>query len=287
MSNQNPMDVALSAIPLPQSVADKVKNKTTVTISAHEEGGWGSIPISTKLTYHNKPDPDSWNQIDLQWYLKNRYADKYGVQLNIPLLAGHQAIKTIKFGMFKKLGYEPKHSVIKDYFDFCIDRHADEIIKSQGVFTIHKITKPVYILDYLDKTNIGKVQQAVPARKVEQTAPAVESSAAVEPLTMDDLTTAFRINSQYMVSNYGIIIPVNFLVAVKNKTLDEAIAYVQGAMTKLAAKGQQEMSAVITSTNKYQPYPSWLRFTDVSKIVKMTIAVSDDNPVFRVFKELK
>lgn len=282
MNKPNPMDAALSAIPLPASVAEKVKNKSTVTVVGGQSGpvgGWNTVTGESRPTYHAKANPDDWNQIDLQWYLKNRYAEKYGVTLNIPLLLGHQSIKSIKYSLFKKLDYEPKHSVVKDYFDFCLTRHADEIIRSEGVFTLHKITKPKYILDYLDK---NKIQPTATAPR--QSASPVLVSDSTDALTMDDLTAAFRINSQYMVTNYGIVIPVNYLLSAKGKSLDEAIAYVQGAMTKLAAKGPQEMGAVIAATNKYQPYPKWLRFTDVAKIVKMTIAISDDNPVFAALK---
>lgn len=45
-------------------------------------------------------------------------------------------------------------------------------------------------------------------------------------------------------------------------------------------------AAAIEATNKYQPYPKWLRFNDVNRIVKMTLAFSDDNPVFSCLREI-
>ncbi len=272
MSNET-MKAALSAIPLPASVIEKVKNKTTVTVtSTTVESGWGCVKTSSKLTYHNKPNPDLWSQVDLQYYLKNLYADKYGVTLHIPIANGHNWIKTIKFAMAKKLGDEPKHGVVKDYFDYCMDRHADQAIRDDGRFSLYTLTKPKYIMDYLER------------RTVPQIAPiqAVETSLDAEPLSIQDLTAAYRINSQYMVTNYGVIIPVNYLLVVKSKSLNDALAYVQGAISKL--KSPQETVAVVAATNKYQPYPKWLKFIDVAQIMQMTIAVSDDNPVLTALR---
>lgn len=270
-----------SAIPDMGAIKETVKSKTTVKIGPEsQKSGWGIVSVSNKLGYHNKPDPNQWNQNDLQWYLKNRYADKYGVTLNIPIASGHNWIGTIKFAMSKKFdGQDPPNSVIKDYFDYCLDKHADEIIRSEGQFSLYKLTKAKYILDYLDRRGVENNPQPIPAIKP------VEASVESINLSIQDLTTAYRINSQYMVMNYGIVIPINYLMLVKGKTVDEAIAYVQAAMTKLAAKGPMEMGAAIEATNKFQPYPKWLKFIDANKIVKMTLAFSDDNPVFDCFKE--
>lgn len=275
MNKHNP----LSAIPDLASIKETVKNKTTVSIGPETQKiGWGVVSISTKPTYHNKPDANQWNQNDLQWYLKNIYADKYGVRLNIPIASGHNWIGSIKFAMSKKFnGQDPSNAVIKDYFDYCLDKHADEIIRSEGQFTLYKLTKPKYILEYLDRCGVDKKPQSAPKP--------VEASVESINLSIIDLTTAYRINSQYMVMKYGILIPINYLILVKSKSIDDAIAYVQAAMTKLAVKGPQEIGAAIEATNNFQPYPKWLKFFDVSKIVKMTLAFSDDNPVFDCFKE--
>lgn len=266
-----------TAIPKVKDVSTTVETKSTVVVKYEQKGGWDVLAKedSKRQTYHNKQNPDDWNQVDLQWYLKNQYAEKYGYLMSIPVVSGHDAIKKIKTQFMHRLGKMPTHAVIKDYFDYCIQYLADDIIRNEGMFTIHKLYKQKYILDYVERANIGRKVEAVPV---------VEVSNDVGALTIDNLTAAFRIGSQYMVSNYGIVIPVNFLVSFKSKTLEEAIAYVQGAITKLAAKGQQEMQKVITATNGYQPYPRWLKFTDVERIVKMTITISDDNPVFRELK---
>jgi hypothetical protein len=266
------------AVPKSKEVSTKVEVKSTVEIKYEQKGGWDGVAkdMEKRLTYHNKQNPDDWNQVDLQWYLKNQYAEKYGYHMNIPLISGHDAIKKIKTQFMHRLGKMPSHSIIKDYFDYCVQYLADDIIRNDGMFTIHKLNKQKYILDYIERANIDKKKEAVSV---------VDVSNDVLALTIDNLTAAFRIGSQYMVSNFGIIVPINFLVVFKSKTLEEAVAYVQGAMTKLAAKGQQEMQSVITATNSYQPYPRWLRFTDVERVVKMTITISDDNPVFDVFKE--
>lgn len=279
----NPMDAALAAIPTTKAVEENAKGKSSVKITPGKvESGWGCVTQGPKGTYHTKQNADTWNQNDIQWYVKNLYSEKYGVSLHIPLMAGHDWLNKIKWAMYKKLGdVDPTGSMLKDYLDFCFAKHVDQIIRDDGRFSLFKLTKPQYVLDYFDK------RRPAPPVPVTKSQPAVEVSEAAKGLSMDDLTTAFRINSQYMVSNYGIVIPVNYLMAVKGKTLDEAVAYVQGAMTKLAAKGPQEMQAAIAATNKYQPYPKWLKFTDVAKIVKMTIAISDDNQVFNALKEQK
>ena len=280
----NPADIAASIIPPQEIVTEVVKRKSTVEIlpASRAESGWDKVKVGRE-TYHSKPDPNTWTATDLQWYVKNLYNDKYGVTLHIPVASGHNWIKTIKFAMFKKLGHDPSHSLMKEFFDFCFQRHVDDIIRSEGSFTLYKLTKPKYVMDFFE----GRASTRVSSNFIVEKQKPVETSSNTSAVSIDDLTAAYRINPQYMVSTYGIVVTINFLMKVKGKTLDESVSYVQSAMVKLSAKGQHEMQSAIDATNKYQPYPKWLTFTDVNRIVKMTIAISDDNPVLNVFKELK
>lgn len=63
----------------------------------------------------------------------------------------------------------------------------------------------------------------------------VERTPADYDSTVEDMTTAYRINSKYMVENHGIKNTARFLLEEKQKGLDEVVEYVEKALGKLNA----------------------------------------------------
>jgi hypothetical protein len=255
------------------------QRKLTVTSDGKPKQGWDSVP-DRKLTRYQDKEVSQWNNNDVRWYFKDSYFKRYGTGGgSIPIALFNQNVSQILFTVGKRLGNEPPKAFFKDYIDYFFERFADAEIKARGSLAFWALTKERPLLMYLEYMGANRPK-------------AVESEVVVEQvllpqpsmLTNDLLITAYRVSPRDMLTQFGAVIPVNFLMAYKGKSLDESIGYVEKSLLKFADDDKKEMFA---ATARWGPYPAWLRFTAAEKFGASKVDVVTQNPVFDCLKETK
>jgi hypothetical protein len=241
-----------------QTVAAAATPKRTVELFGKTmEEGWGAVKVPK--SYEDKPR-DQWKKKDVIWYFKNRYMEQFGVSVDVPLLAGYQQLETISYQIYKATGIDCTMAQLADFIDWCFSRHVNEMIQREGQFSLYKLTRPKLVLAYCKTIAApATVHEALPAPIADTTA---EADASL--VTLDDLNGAFRIHSQYFVSNYGIILPVNFLMYVKKKSKEDAVKYVMNAISKMPTRDAEKLAK--EATLKHAPYPTWFAFQQAGEI---------------------
>lgn len=228
-------------------------------------------PLLTK-GYGSKPDVNTWNKMDLRHYVGRKYRDQFAQSLPMAPAQANQTFTSIEFTYEKQTGQNCTPAVIADYIDFFFDRHINAVIQKEGQFGIFKLSRPKFILDYIQSRNVSqqKVSQQQPAPQKQMVVPT-----ETEEATLENLTAAFKINPRYFVSNYGIILPVNYLMYAKKKSKEEAVQYVVTAVAKLAGN----IEPVVSATNQYAPYPNWFEFLDAGQIIKGLKVTTSNEPL--------
>lgn len=233
--------------------------------------GWGSVG---RTSFSDKT-PDQWNKKDLVNYYYRCYFSKFGKLLSSPppYCLEYINLQTITTALEIQFGFVqdtcPK-VIIKDYFDFFYARFADTL-SSQGVkMGMFQVAKMKWI-----STFIRHYREHHPVHH-EPVSVAVQPVTVCDTVSLQDLDSAYRIHSQYFLANYGVILPIAYLMLIKNMDEEKATAYVRRALIKM--KGDTE--SVVESTQRYQPYPKWFPFQMMSEFFDVAIRFSDDNTTY-------
>ena len=273
MSKDNTWDQVNSVV-FAASATRKTINKKPKQIQvdpALPKKGWG--PARDYVEYQKK-ELDKWNNNDIRWYFKDKYFEKYGAKLHVPIIACHNEISQILYSFSKKLGTEPPKSIFKDYIDYFFDRFADEEIKSRGKLSFYALTRERAILLFVDNHGL-EIKNTKTSTKAEEI--------KVKKLDLDigQITDAYRISPKNMLLQYGLVITANFLILIKNKSAENSIKYIENGLLKLT---EEEKEEVIKVTKNWGPYPKYLKIISVDSL-NISISSCDENAVFNCFKE--
>jgi hypothetical protein len=275
MSNTAP-EGFLKAIP---KIAKPTASASSVTITGQ---AWDNLPVpkTKKTSYQSKPI-EEWNRRDVVAYFYKRYFDQYHARIssNIPWMKDFQIIEETMVMLQKQLKVEAGVQLLKQYYDWCFDGNIinDILSRKNSKFGLFDLQKEKPVLLFCQSLARGSIALPEPLPKV---APKIETPTG--GFTFDDLVSAHKIHSQFFVQNYGLLLPVNYLILVKGKSEEEAVQYVQKAVDKYVTS--KPLTSLVQITKKFEPYPKWLPFLDIRRFAEAEVGVSDDNEVFKALR---
>lgn len=294
MSITNALAGIASAIPTSGSVLTKIENvKNSVELTGKSKSdklNWNSNKSSN---WKIKPVA-SWNKKDLVKYWSDEYYRHFGAYPGNAMAypAHYQSLEGIKFMLEKALEVEEATPpYIKWYFDWVFNNNIPEkIIVKRGNCVLFDIKNEKFILEFKHfvKTQPNSIiEEAVGSQDLFSSSSSSTATIATEVIVpsnhiaITDIEDAYSIHSQYFLENFGIIIPIAYLVNIKNKTLLEAKNYVIKAVDKInQSQRKDSLQKIISATNKYQPYPKWLPLTDIKEIISIDIEIAEENSMF-------
>ena len=259
MKNQDGIFEALKGIVIPV----RSGGSTVDVHSKPQEGGWDALEV--RKQWIERP-VEEWTKRDAVRYFFTAFQLKYGVSIpgtiSYPICYGH--LQQLIDALCIRLSLDKcPMKVVKDYYDFFFQNCADDLVTRntrKSPLTMADTVKPKYLVLFTRDYKL-------PTQIVE---PPVDSQKPTEvSLSIDDLEAAYNIHAQHFCSNYGIILPVNYLMLCKDFSREEAIGYASKLVKRLSAK-KDGLSAIIEATKKYQPYPKWFPFVNVEEIIKNT-----------------
>jgi hypothetical protein len=235
--NEQTKNKLLSAIPNGIKPVDK---KSSVEISNdNEKLGWSNVR-PPKPVNPNKP----LNKKDVIWHVKKLYMQEYGLQLHIPICAGYNQLATIAYQFYKQTGIEPTNEQLMDFFDWCFKTEVNNILQKDSNFSLFKLTKPKYILNYIKSNNI-KVPQIEVESKTE------EPEVKCLDISLEDVKIASQIGIKYLLETYGYLIALNYYINAKGKTKQDSEAHLAKHINL------KNVDSVRRATEQFSSYPIW------------------------------
>ena len=260
-------------------------------VNKPEAKGWNDAILKSGFSAIDKP-VEKWARIDLRRYVGHIYSVRWGGALLIGGTAQNtyslvNEIITKVEHCFRTEIKQEGNQILKEYFDYFIETQVPSAALENGGMSWRKFSYQKYILAF---TRQWKAKQALIA--VPQSRPEVADvvpSHATPQLTLDALTTAYRTAPQVLVREFGVIVTINYLMMVRKQSLEKSLLYTQNVISKITPA---EISEVLAATARYSPYPKWLAFTDVDKVIavcnlaKPVVGFVDDSPAFGFLKDI-
>lgn len=260
--------------------ASDIFDETFALPSNDRTVGWTAGKERREKAKITKPVAD-WNQKDILKFIGHLYYETTGQSFSYTWGADYGAIRDIASRLniqFKQT--ECSNDMMRDFLTYTFQKFVTAHIGRGKKFWTGFLAQPQHIIDFAKSRQLHTVetiQTDAPIRIVEEIVQVDENV-----LTMAKLDAAFKINARYFVTHYGAILHANYLMLVKGQPLDVVILTIQKAIDKAESNAE-----VITTTNQYGPYPSWLPFTDVS-VLKLSwltdINVCADNRLLGFLK---
>ena len=268
------MDVIPAALP---------ETKTSIEIvGSTVEQGWHTVKASN---FRDK-DPSKWNKQDLVKYFYNLHFTKFRTYISrqIPWGLAYQGLEEVRTSLSVQMNVENCGPLIlKEYFEYFYDIHVTDILRSRSSpLSIKDASRSNYILSFLSRNpSILKSVKKLDTPKI------VKKKDDIMVVKLEEMDAAYKIHAKCFILTYGVILPVNYLIYIKELTLEQAIAYVRKAVSKICEKDNTKMQTILSTTQRFGPYPKWFQFLDINEFVKGKIDISDDNQIYDFLRSSK
>lgn len=221
--------------------------------------------------YHKIPkNIDKWKTPSFVSYARRLYRERYGVDWDLNYTSSCQEILKLRDSFVDILG-KCDNKMLAEFIDWFFDYHVDEFVNRKNGFFLNNLRQD-WVVD-----NFIKHYQAKNKRNKKISTSVDKKN---EDLTYDRINAVYFLSEERFVSEFGIVIAVNWLLKYEQKSPKEAAYFVYKVLDKL--NKQDKLKNAIYSTEKNSPYPPGLKFLSpqwlVNKIdpqLKVKIKIND------------
>lgn len=219
-----------------------------------------------------------WKNNDFAMYFINLFRKKVYQNWEIQTLGATLYMGQIKESISSALGF-CDNIVLKDYMDFFVDNWGKFYYKKTSNFYVGSMKDDAPIKDFVSKYDykssfnriMSQVKQVdvIPDRK---------------SISTSDIDPVFLSGGDNMVLEYGLLLPVNWLIKVKKYSEEKAINYVASAFKRVYTNG--DWMKIVKRTNDLSPYPDWFQVKDCKAFLlsaeeeKLQVSFSKDSNYF-------
>ncbi len=235
-----------------------------------ETCGYGDIGQKRKLRVKN--NLEEWGAFDFFLYAQKKYTDKYGQQWDLNIGGGSLEINRIRDKFHDLFGF-CCNLIMRDYIDFFFNNYMDTAIRENESFYFKQMRNDKIMCEFYDGYNFS--QSFLKYTELEKT----DNKSLI---SNKEVRESYLIGDTSLVSNYGIVISLNWLIKVKGISPTESTRMVLVACRELAAKGMTDI--IKSSTETYSPYPSSIQFKNpqlvmdrIDKDVNLSVEFNDDS----------
>jgi len=228
--------------------------------------------IKGKKKVVQKSSLEEWGAFDFFYYADKKYIEKYGIKTNLNVGGNSVEINRIRDKLYDIFGF-CCNLIMRDYIDFFFDYYIDTIVREDGSFYFRQMRNDKIICEFCDGYNF-------PQSFLRYTEG--ENTLIKRCVSSAEIKDSYQIGNTSLVSNYGIVLSVNWLIKVRKENPTDAVRVVIDACRDLAVNGMIEV--VKSSTDSYSPYPSFMLFKKpqlimdrVDKRVKLDVEFCDND----------
>lgn len=208
----------------------------------------GYDQIGKKRRLRDKDSLEEWGAFDFFLFAQKKYIDKYGSSWDLNIGGSSLEINKIRDKFYDLFGF-CCNLIMRDYIEFFFDNYMDDIIRMEGTFYFSQMSVEKRMCEFYDGYDFPQsFAEYIECEKVNNKV----------FITSKEIREAFLIGDMSLISNYGIVISLNWLIVVKKMSSLEAIKLVVTACKDMFNKGM--IGVIKSATESYSPYPSDLPF---------------------------
>jgi len=217
-----------------------------------------------------KNNLEEWGAFDFFLYAEKIYKNKYSKQWVLHIGGGSLEINRIRNKFYDLFGF-CCNLIMRDYIDFFFENYMDQMVDSDSGFYFRQMRNDKIICEFHEGYDFSQsfLQYSESEKQCDK-----------ETISNDTIKEAYMISDTSLVSNYGIVISLNWLIKVKKISPTDASRVVLSACRELESKGM--IDVVKSATETYSPYPSSLLFKDpqivmdkIDKNIKLEVEFDD------------
>lgn len=243
----------------------------------------GSIPKQKQRKRSGKyRQLKDWIPADFVSFASRVYRKRYSRNWDLNFSACCQDIQFLHDSLLESLGFVD-NLVVRDYIEYYFENFADHKMRLDGKFYFDSMRKERPLRSFASNYDYDKsLKKYISPSNSRPTIAKIKSKRNISNSVIDD---AYTIGDEVLVLEFGIIIPINWLVYNKGLSIQKATKRVHDVSKKIHQNGA--FNQVVSVTKKMAPYPSWLKFKQIDRFIsiidkKMRIHVefNDDSEDF-------
>jgi len=212
--------------------------------------------IKMNRSWNIREDILEWRHSDFVIYIKNKFNEKIDPTWDCDKIAMVLYFGSIKDKISEVVSF-CDNIVIKDYVDFFIDNWAEYYWKEKGNFTLwymnNDLPLKAFFKGYDYNESFRNYFSDVETKKEDK-----------KEINSKEIENHYYASGEGLILEYGLLIPLNWLVEYKKRSIDHAILYIIGAFGSLCSSGNWR--EVIHKTESFNPYPDKFIIRDCDEI---------------------
>ena len=228
--------------------------------------------IGKKRRLKKKNSLEEWGAFDFFLFAQKKYSQRYSRDWGLNIGGSSLEINKIRDKFYDLFGF-CCNLIMRDYINFFFNNYIDNMIQFSGQFYFSQMKQDKIMCEFCNSYNFSQsFLQYSEGEKIENN----------DSISSKEIKEAYNIGDTSLVGNYGIVISLNWLVKVKKMKIDDAARLVLDACREMASKDM--MGVVISSTESYSPYPSYLSFKNpqavvnrIDKNIKLNVEFNDES----------
>ena len=200
-----------------------------------------------------------WVSVDFVYYTASLYKERYGRDWELNVSGSCAQVVGVKDFIVDHFGF-CDNVILRDYLRFFFENHSDYFMQHSKMFYFSYLKKPFIMQKFVDAYDYDES-----CRKELSDIDFTESSKKKYTcIAKDDVESSQLLSDQRLVTDYGVIISVNWLLS-KGLSLTDACSMISDACVDLYKRGL--ISNVAKATERFSPYPDWLAYRDATSIL--------------------
>ncbi|HUU86590.1 MAG TPA: hypothetical protein VMX17_02405 [Candidatus Glassbacteria bacterium] len=252
MTKNKTKDVLLGIIGEAQNLKGKPKNEAkekSVEIYGSTTSV-KSIAISDIKNSHSwklRDDLSDWKNSDFTIYFIQQFRKSINEEWSVDRVAMILYFGRIFDKISEVFGF-CDNIVLKDYVDFFLKEWAMYYWKKKGNFTLWYLRDDKPLKDF-----IGKYDYNDSFNKYVVSKNSHKKNESKKEISKKKIEQCYLAGGESLILEYGLLIPVNWLVKYKNYTIEQANSYIIGAFGFFYSNSN--WSKVVSKTEFFNPYP--------------------------------
>jgi len=201
---------------------------------------------SRKSRYKVKPleTIESWGAFDFAVYVRHKCVNDYEESFKCKFPYGINCLNCAWDKLRDNFGAVP-NIMFKDYIDFCFENYVKAFV--------FKANKSFYFKLFEYEQNIKSFYDNYDYMIADAILANVGEVTNSYGLDNDSIREAYSIDKRRLVSNYGIVISINWISTHTNTNINDVIKQIGQACFQLG----ENIETAIKKTEEYSPYPEW------------------------------
>jgi hypothetical protein len=256
-----------------ESYSSIISNKEGFSLSGVETKYCDYRDIKGKRKLTKKNSLDEWGPFDFFNFANKLYVEKYKKEWDLNIGGNSLEINRIRDKFYDAFGF-CCNLIMRDYIVYFFENRIDDFIAKKGCFYFSHMRSDWVIKEFVENYNFRERFAAYTVNR--------KSRSKKIEITKEAINNSFAMGDTTLITNYGVVIALNFLLKVKRMPKKDAISTIVNACKDMASKDL--IDVIKKSTEAYSPYPSKLIFKSPQLIFNK---ISDDISISVEFNDNK